>query len=345
MDFPKMYFLKRKFDSELTALIDPDSGNVEVAGWSFTPDSILKMDSFSYDEAFSDWLEQRKEYLLTRADKILGLHTNRSRFNRLRESYRSGNVIPFLGAGMSIPSGYPGWTNFLSQLRNETRVSEEDLSCLLFQGKYEEAAQMLSDNMHTGRFDEAIEIFFGNDEDIEGPVQLFPYIFNTSVITTNFDNVIKRCYEAADLHFSDILLGGEARELPRYLGQGSRVLVKLHGRSNSRYYRVLTSSEYQIHYREQSSLRNVIEAICTKTLLFVGCSLSFDRTILALAQYSEEKGYDVATRHYAFLSIGEDEDRIVRQDDLAKANIFPIWYPAEEGHDECIEALLYKLVE
>jgi hypothetical protein len=345
MDFPNIDFLKGKFDDELVAEIDPKNGEVKVAGYPFTPYVILKGDSDIYDAAFSDWLEQRKERLLIKADEIIGLYRNEGRFNQLREAYRRGAVVPFLGAGMSIPSGYPGWTEFLRQLRYETRISEKSLNDLLIQGKFEEAAQLLADNMPAGSFDEAIENTFGHDRNLAGPIHLFPSYFNTSIITTNLDNVIKRCYEAAELPFSETLLGAQACELPRYLGQGSRVLVKLHGKANSACSRILTYSEYQKHYGGQPSLRNVIEAICTKTLLFVGCSLSVDRTILALTQHLEEKGRDVAIRHYAFLSIGEYEDRLARRDDLVKANIFPLWYPAEEDHDECIEAFIYKLVE
>lgn len=344
MDFSKMDFLKGKFDEELVAEIDKE-GNVNVASYPFTPYSILNADPTIYDEAFSDWLEKRKDDYLIKADEILELYNNKRRFNKLKESHRKGVVIPFLGAGMSIPSGYPGWTEFLRQLRNETRVSEEDLNDLLSKGKYEEAAQVLADDMPAGSFDEAIESAFGSDERLAGPINLFPYIFDTSVITTNFDNVIKNCYDAAGFPFSETLLGAEARELPKYLGQGSKVLVKLHGRANSGCSRILTYAEYQRYYGEESCLRNVIEAICTKTLLFVGCSLNVDRTLLALAQHSKQKGYDVATRHYAFVSINDGEDRLARRDILASANIVPIWYPAEEGHDECIEAFLYKLSE
>ncbi|KCZ73515.1 hypothetical protein ANME2D_00583 [Candidatus Methanoperedens nitroreducens] len=339
-----MDFLKGKFNEELLAEIE-DNGNVKIAGSSFTPDSILKeMDSDGYNEAFSDWLDQRKKRLLIKADEILRLYDNQGRFNRLRDSYKRGAVIPFIGAGMSIPSGYPGWTKFLCQLRNETRVSEDDLNNLLSQGKYEEAVQALADDMPAGSFDEAIENAFGHDEDLAGTIQMLPYIFNTSIITTNFDDVIKRCYEAANLSFLEILLGANARELPRYLGEGSKVLIKLHGKANSRHSRVLTYTEYQRHYREGNCLLNVIEAISTKTLLFIGCSLVVDRTIQVLTQLVETKGHDVAIRHYALLSIGEDEDRLARRDHLAMANIFPIWYPADEDHDECIEALLWKLI-
>lgn len=346
MDFPKIDFLKGKFDDELVAEIDPKTGEVKVAGYSFTPDVILKGDSYIYDAAFSDWLEQKKEDNLIKAEEILGLYrNNKRRFRNLKESYKRGVVIPFLGAGMSIPSGYPGWTNFLLQLCNDTEVSEKDLMRLLSDGKYEEAAQMLADNMPIGSFSEAIDNTFGHDEKLKGPVQLFPYIFQTSLITTNFDNVIKRCYDTAGLSFSETLSGVEVQDLSKCLGKGNRVLVKLHGKANSGRSRVLTSSEYKRHYEDQPYLRDAIEAICTKTLLFVGCSLCDDRTIKMLTQHSEEKGPDIATRHYAFLSIGEEENLLARRDYIERANIFPIWYPAEEDHDECIEALLYKLVE
>lgn len=341
-----MDFLKAKFNEELAAEIDPKDGKVKVAGYSCTPDVLLKeMDPLSYEMAFADWLDQRKERYLAKADEILELHDNRLRFNRLRESYRRGAVIPFIGAGMSIPSGYLGWTEFLRQLRNETRVSEKDLNDLLSKGKHEDAAQLLADDMPAGSFDEAIESTFSENGKLDGPIQLFPYIFDTSVVTTNFDNVIKNCYDAAGLPFSETLLGAEARELPRYLGQGSKVLVKLHGKVNSGCSRVLTYSEYQRHYGEKPCLRGVIEAICTKTLLFVGCRLKDDRTIQTLTQLVKDKGHDVTSRHYAFLSIRGDEDRLDRRDNLVKANIYPIWYPADEDHDECIEALLYKLAE
>ena len=340
-----MDFLKGKFDEELFAEIE-DNGDVNIAGYPFKPDLILKeMDSTSYDEAFIEWLDQRKEDRLARADKILGLYDNQSRFNRLKDAYKRGAVIPFIGAGMSIPSGYPSWTKFLWQLRNETRVSEDDLDNLLSHGQYEEAAQALADDMPAGSFDEAIENAFGHDEDLSGTIQLLPHIFNTSVITTNFDNVIKRCYESANLPFSETSLGADAHELPQYLGQGSHVLVKLHGKANSGRSRVLTYTEYQRHYGEGNSLLSVIEAISTKTLLFVGCSLVVDRTIQTLIQHCETKGHDAVTRHYAFISIGKDDDRLARRDDLVQANIYPIWYPADEDHDECIEALFQKLIE
>lgn len=66
---------------------------------------------------------------------------------------------------------------------------------------------------------------------------------------------------------------------------------------------------------------------------------------MAMRELVATKGHDRAVRHYAFLSLKKADDRLARRDELAHANIFPIWYPDEEDHDECIEALLLKLAE
>ena len=59
----------------------------------------------------------------------------------------------------------------------------------------------------------------------------------------------------------------------------------------------------------------------------------------------KEKGADNLPRHYAFIGLKNESEKLVRRDELAEANIYPIWYDANDDHDECIEALLLKLSE
>lgn len=341
-----MEFLRKIFHEQLVAEVDDENGKVTIESSSFSPSEILeKIDPTSYEEIFIEWTARRKAEMIEKADKLLNLHDNLARFKTLKEAYRRGAIIPFVGAGMSMPTGYPSWTGFLWQLRKETRVTEEELAQLLDSGQYEQAAQVLADGMPAGSFDEALENTFGHDEVLAGPIQLVPYVFNTCAITTNFDDVLKRCYEQANQEFSDTLLGSDAVELPRRLGSNSKVLVKLHGKATSGRGRVLTFSEYQTHYGTTPSLTLVIEAICSKTLLFMGCSLGVDRTIHAMAAHLETKGREATSRHYALVALKEGDDRLARRDALAAANIFPIWYRDDDDHDECIEAFLHKLVE
>ncbi|MEC9413089.1 MAG: SIR2 family protein, partial [Pseudomonadota bacterium] len=139
------------------------------------------------------------------------------------------------------------------------------------------------------------------------------------------------------------LLGPVAEELPRALGENKRVLVKLHGKANSSRNRILTKDEYDKHYHDEQALESVIEAISNRTLLFLGCSLTVDRTVQCLARIVARRGHEHVPRHYAFLKLNEGEDRLARRDQLAEANIYPIWYT--DDHDESIEALLEKLSE
>lgn len=320
-------------------------GQVFIQGRNWAPEEVLKaISADNYEEIFKEWLEDRKQDLLARADAFLAEFEQEDRFTALRSTYLRGAVSPFVGAGLSQPSGYHGWTSFLRRIRRQTAIPEADFEDLLRQGHYEEAAQRLHDALGV-QFDEEIENMYGNERPIVGPVQLLPRAFSSTVFTTNFDSVLKRCYEDYRTPFSDTISGAELRELPRLIGANQPVLVKLHGKATSGRGRALTSHEYDSAYSDESPLRQAIECMCGRTLLFLGCSLSFDRLIAEVRAHIETKGHQNCPRHYAFLAAPDSEqERITRKKELAQCNIYPIWYPQNE-HDDSIEALLYKLME
>lgn len=341
-----MQFLRDEFTDQLRAEVDETTGNVVIEAANFTPQQILEFNDDTFEMAFEEWKSVRKDQYLEKADQILSMYDNSDRFEKLKQAYQRGSVLPFIGAGLSMPSGYPSWTDYLYRLCRETTVSEEDLTALISNGQYEEAAQLLFDAMPHDTFNEHLENKFDTDRPLVGCVRSLPYCFKSSVITTNFDNVLKRCYDEAECAFDEVLLGPEATELPKLIGQNKNVLVKLHGKANTARSRVLTEQEYNHNYNDDHTLENCMEAICKKTLLFIGCSLSTDRTVSCLKGFLAQNGAEATMRHYAFISIGDDNDaRLARRDELAEANIFPIWYPADEDHDECLIALLEKLKE
>lgn len=334
-----MDYLKELFHESLN-----EEGTVEVAGYPFYRDVILReLESEGYREAFNEWLELRREDNLVKAEAILAQFDNRQRFKKIQELYTRGAIIPFVGAGMSMPSGYPSWTTFLYDALNDTNIPKEAFDALISNGEYEEAAQLLFDNLPHGIFLERVENTFDELPKPSGPIQRLPALFQSAVITTNFDRILAKCYTDAGIPFEEELIGADAKELPKQLGENRRTLVKLHGKANSSRHRVLTKSEYDNHYANGATLKQVIEVISNRTLLFLGCSLTIDRTIKCLAEIMQEKGGEDLPRHYAFLKLNEGDDRVARINQLAAANIRPIWYT--EDHDESIEALLEKLAE
>lgn len=336
-----MKFLEKLFNDELN-----ESGEIEIYGSIFYRDDIFKkMEEETYYIAFNEWKEDRKKTLLEKADEILSKYNNNGRFETLKNIYRQGNMIPFIGAGMSMSSGYAGWTRFLYQLREETRVSEDSLNTLISQGKYEEAAQALFDDMPSNAFNETLENEYSVDKEIAGCIQYLPYIFDNQVITTNFDCLLERCYTNKETSFKKIITGVDSQEIARLRVRENLLLIKLHGEADSATKRVLIKEEYDRHYTGSNTLQNCIFSISQQSLLFLGCSLGVDRTIQALIDIADERGHDNIPRHYAFLPLTDGDDRLARRDKLAESNIFPIWYDGDDDHDTCIEALLLKLSE
>jgi hypothetical protein len=348
-----MKYLQDTFKAELSDYSNTrvEEGVIYIRSRYWTAVDILELARTAdgrnnvFDELFDEWLQERIENKCAEADDILDKHDQQDRFLRLIEAYKDGNVMPFVGAGLSISSGYPGWTNFLRKQWDQTLLPESDLDDLLANGHYEEAAQTLADFFKDALFSETIERTFGCSRPLlAGAAGLLPYLFAGSVITTNFDNIIERCYEIAGLMFPEKLSGDESDMLRRMLSSNQRFILKLHGKAISGKGRILTKSEYDLHYSGDNTLIKTLKALCdSKSLLFLGCSLSVDRTLAIIKGYVSEQGYDNLPKHYAFLEEPETkEERIKRNHDLAACHIYPIWYP-QHSHDDSLEALLMKL--
>ncbi len=344
-----MGHLDQMFRESLIANV-ADDGKVHIAGNEWTPDQILEIDAPAFEEAFVEWKDDRERQLCQRADEILALsQANTNNFAALKDVFKQGMVTPFIGAGLCIPSGYPSWTAFLYQALADSTATKPQLDALVSDGQFEEAAALLEAHMTHDSFDMTIENTFGISNDINGVILNFPRFFRGSVITTNFDNVTKRVYAESGQPFTETLIGTSAEDLPRHIGLNERVIVMMHGKAYSRRGRVLTASEYERAYPDNGAIQHVIEAICRQTLLFVGCSLTVDRTLKAMADFKARMANQGICRHYAFLptintfdTVQDNEtERVRRQQELAASNIIPIWYDGE--HDESIEALLLKL--
>ena len=325
-----------------------EDGVLYIRHRTFTPVDIVDMcaradgSTLVFDELFTDWLNEWKERQCEEAERILDEYEQRDRFQRLVEAKEGGFLVPFVGAGLSIPSGYPSWTVFLHRVRRESTISEDDLDALLTVGRYEDAAQCLADALGAG-FNEILENCFAVRRTVSGAVGLLPYLFTGPVITTNFDTVLERVYDAAEQPFSIILSGVESKRYRITSREHPHLLLKLHGQADTCQGRVLTTHEYDTHYADDATLKNIVKLLYDQNqFLFLGCSLGVDRLLKACKEHVADVGHDNLPKHYAFLSAPESyRDRVARKSQLADCHIYPIWYSGD--HDESITALLIKL--
>lgn len=343
--------LKREFEEQLRAELAAD-GDVRIGGVKLTPLAILDPNSETYDAEYLRWRDE--EWLPGRFERqkaILGLVTdNRARFQNLADALQRQRADVFVGAGMSIASKLKSWPNFLRDLRADGTCPPADLEALLSgpTTDYEAAADLVYRHMDARLFRDRMRTRFQVPfEQIAGPVRLLPFLFQRRVFTTNYDNILEDVYADEGQSFGLIVHGNQQLEdIRRHLDETRPALLKLHGDELYRSQRVFLTSEYEQVYAPGSYLRQELsKAAAERNLLFLGCSLSADRTMQVLheAAQADQSQPD----HYAFMAMPNDSDVWrKRENALAAHGIYPIWYdaPTPEDHDDAIEALLVGLL-
>ena len=336
-----MEYFRQRFIDELN-----DEGSVTVRGFDWPSAEVFKqMAPNDYEAHFIDWAASQKQAAMERARDFLQANGCLERFNRLHTQLERKSVIPFVGAGLSKPTGFPMWGAFLAGLTSDYAAIAADVGNHLSAHRYEEAADLLISRLGADVFSEGVQNTFGSQiKPLKGPVQLLPLLFKRGCITTNFDYVLDRVYDSSDCRLKDKFIGVRLKEAPRRLADDPHCLLRIHGEADSANGRVLTSAEYDACYGAVGSYRELMKIlIANSSLLFMGCSLSVDRTMAALREIKQQAVVETP-RHFAFLPLNDELNREARRTELALADIHPIWYPPE-NHDQAIEDLLLALLE
>jgi hypothetical protein len=287
-------------------------------------------------------------------DEILGLGDNLVAFEALQQTARGPvGVIPFVGAGLGVPYGFPPWTPLLRELGTRYGVRDE-IDAHLAAARYEEAADALVRKAGREPLNARLKMLYGErvleGKVFRGAVTRLPALARGPVVTTNFDRLLEHVFEAAGEPFVERLSGTQSDLFAEALHTGARYLLKLHGDVLDTRNRVLTLAEYDAHYGGRTvddvdftrSLPKMLECIFgTRTLLFLGCSLGPDRTLLLLRRVARARG-DLAPTHFALLEYPGDAQWVDRARALGEDRITPVWYPA--GRHELIDPILSALL-
>jgi len=148
-----MDILRPEFEASIEPFIE--DGVVRVGRFAYTVADIL---SFAGDEAYQqalgDWIwEEWVPFRRERANQILEFGSNSRRFSELKTMIESGGAIPFVGSGMSVPTGMPTWGAFLRETcASAIGLTVADLETCLAAGEYEEAASRILDGMNPRLF-------------------------------------------------------------------------------------------------------------------------------------------------------------------------------------------------
>lgn len=278
---------------------------------------------------------------------------NHSIYSKIVAEQKRGSLIPFVGAGMSAFCGYKSWGAVLQELAGFILIEDkrEDALKQINNSAYEEAAQMILES-YPAMLDQ-LPALISPDKLTDCPqeklrvsaVFALPYLFQKGlVITTNFDRVLEHVYLNWSGEPIQIVIPNQQDCLAQLRQNQSLGLFKLHGDIGSETVSindlVFTGKQYKEKYADGSPLvQELTRWFENHRLLFLGCSLSVDRTMDVLKNVTLAQP---GIRHYAILGC-EKSDIPKRLKELNDLGILPVFYDRKD-HD-AVRVILERLLE
>ncbi len=154
---------------------------------------------------------------------------NKANIRRLVEQMQTRpGIIPFVGAGLSIPYGLPGWTSFLLSQAHSTGITDQ-IGQRIELGKYEEAAEDLIAAMGVRAFDDSLDHAYGinklEGQTLTGAMSIIPQLSFGPVITTNFDQALEEVFKQASQSFEYVVWGAKSDLIIKAVHQDRRFLL------------------------------------------------------------------------------------------------------------------------
>ena len=261
-------------------------------------------------------------------------------------------LVPFIGAGFSVPA-CPTWSGFLEQyflgLKENFLLPKDERFYLKLKNskdpnRFEKMADWLIEKSEKGEFYRQVYAQFNKPllPEMQEKFILLHKSFPGLKITTNYDCFI----ETSSFPGSHVetCRGSQHTECERLLTHfKENSLVKIHGGVKDMNSIVLSSSHYADLYGHPTGFdinaplpAFLKRLFCNFSLLFIGCSLVFDRTLMILKSLSHTRP------HFALMrkpGKGKKKEWVDVNRRLSSLNITPVWL---EDFKE-IEEVLQKL--
>lgn len=178
----------------------------------------------------------------------------------LADHARSGNLVVFVGAGVSATAGLPAWQSLLDRVGTDLGLDEEAIVHMHALDVRDQAALL---SKHQANFKTAVDsaLRASHFSLLHGLLASLPV---REFVTTNFDTLLEGASKSP---------GNELTIVPgNPIRPSSRWLVKLHGTLGSDL--VLTRADYRDVRSQRGALFGLLQALLvTKHMLFVGYSM------------------------------------------------------------------------
>ena len=274
-------------------------------------------------------------------------------YRDILKAKKSGGLLPFMGAGLSVFCGYKLWGGVLWELVEyiyDTKQKQEVFDKIKA-GAYGEAAQLLLE-YYPPMLDRLPRLISPDkleacppEKRVFSAAYTLPLLFQTGlVITTNFDRVLEDLYLRRSKKPIEVVTPKQQDRLAQFRQNGAQCLFKLHGDIGKDAVAlddlVFTGEQYDDKYRDGGLLvQELTRCFENRRLLFLGCSLNADRTMEVLKHVCKAQP---GIRHYAILGCkkGEVPKRLA---ELYRQGIEAIFY--DDSNHDAVRVILERLLE
>jgi len=270
--------------------------------------------------------------------------TNKGNFYRLKEVVMTGNAVAFIGAGCSIPLGYPSWSqlirNMLDKCKREhpsKRNYFEELrrdKDLLF------VAEKCKNELGVDYYKLLRTLFgpqeIGNSQEYKLLVQL-PFI---KFITSNFDPSLEHAFrevkniQITPFTYSDTMCLAEFVSISS--GKKNYIFY-IHGRYDKPEEIILSASDYRKHYNVNKLYEKSLENLFSSyPVIFIGSSLA-DPSFTKILEYIGALFKNYTETHYAIIPYPSETKKSSPEIEADKLktnyNITAVFYKVMNKHD------------
>lgn len=194
---------------------------------------------------------------------------------RLGELARTGRLVPFMGAGISVSAGAPTWKQLIHNLAASVGIVGDELAALLDptrnvldQAAYLRAVYLQSDGNIPDTFEKAVAEAVALERYGLAPA-LLANLGSEQAITLNYDELFEFAAKDADDPRTIIPLGDRS--------DSRKWLLKLHGTVRDPSTIVFTRDDYLGYSASRDALSAIVKAtLITHHLMFVGFGLQDD---------------------------------------------------------------------
>ena len=276
---------------------------------------------------------------------------NHDAYRNLARVIQSERPLALVGAGCSVPAGYPTWDGLLSLLekrlppltpkylgflRKETDTlwRAEEYRNYIAEAEYR---QFLSDtfapkpeaNIDTARA--LVRLNFGH------------------VLTTNYDPVLEHAFAREGKPMPETLNWADDDDVRKLIcsvhSPSPQMLMYLHGKYDRPRSIVLTERDYTERYvRNDDTVRKLFAVFATQRVVFIGFSLE-DPDLMTLLREVNASIRAMPPRHFAILALRDDQDdRLIRNRLRGRFGIEPVFFRYTKDY-ALLQTLLRHLAE